>query len=309
VSLPAVISTVSTQLTNVSLPLLAAGLLLQGIGLGLRGLAWRNILCAAYPDRDVPMRGIIGAYVSGVAANGILPAKGGEVVKVALARAVIDRSATPTIVASLGVLSLFDVAMGAVITVALLASGTVPGLDPGHLIQLNPLVIGVVAGGLVVFASAATLVSGLHRRAATAARQALVSLSLLRAPGRYLRSVAALQATAWGCRLGVAATLLAAFGLRPSVPTAATVVVLGGLAGLLPGSPGGVGAQQLVLAYALGATTATTRIVTFSLGMQVAVAAFQVLLGVGALMLTLKIAHPGRAVRALRMLTVSDPAT
>lgn len=308
-TLPAVISGVSTQLANVSLPLLFAGLLLQGVGLGLRGLAWRNILRAAYPDRGVPVRGIVGAYVSGVAANGILPAKGGEVVKVALARAVIDRSATPTIIASLGVLSLFDLVMGGAITVALLATGTVPGLHPSHLIALDPRIIGAVAAGIVVFAVAAALLSGLHRRAAVAARQALSSLAILRMPGRYLRTVAALQAAAWGCRLGVAATLLAAFGLRPSVPTAATVVVLGGLAGLLPGSPGGLGAQQLVLAYALGATAATASIVTFSVGMQVAVACFQVLLGVAALMLTLRIAHPGRAVRALRLLTVSDPAS
>ena len=293
---------VFSQLSRVSLPLLATGLLFQGLSLGLRGLAWRNILQAAYPDRTVPVRGIIGAYVTGVAANGILPAKGGEIAKVALARTTIERSATPTIVASLGVLSLFDAIVGTGIVLILFASGTVPGINPAHLVAFDPRIAAAVGVGGAALAIALIRFSGLHRRVRAMVGQVLSSLAILRTPARYLRTVAALQAAAWGCRLGVAATLLAAFGLPATVATAATVVVLGGLAGLVPGSPGGLGTQQLLLAYALGATAATASIVTFSVGMQLAIASFQVAIGLAALMLMLRVADPVRAVRQMRML-------
>jgi glycosyltransferase 2 family protein len=302
------LSSVLARLGHVSLPLLAAGLVFQGLGLGLRGLAWRNILRAGYPDRPVPAGPVIGAYVTGVAANGILPAKGGEVAKVALARRAISGSSTPMIVAALGVLSLFDAVVGAAIILTLIATGTVPGINPTHLIALNPRIAAVVAAVVLALGVAVTLSSRLHRRLRAAAGQALGSLAVLRTPGRYLRSVAALQAAAWACRLGVAATLLDAFGLRPTLATAATVVVLGGLAGLVPGSPGGLGSQQLVLAYALGATAATASIVVFSVGMQLAIAGFQIMLGIAALMLMLRVAHPLRAMRELRTLARSDAA-
>jgi uncharacterized membrane protein YbhN (UPF0104 family) len=290
------------RLAGVSLPLLAAGLGFQALGLVLRGLAWRNILRAAHPDRRVPAGAVIGAYVTGVAANGILPAKGGEVAKVVLARRAVRGSSTPTIVAALGVLSLFDAVVGLAIIAALIATGTVPGMSPGRLVSVDPRLAAAGAAALLVLGAAIGLSSGLHRRLRRAAGQAVSSLAVLRSPGTYVRTVAGLQAAAWGCRLGVAATLLDAFGIRPTPATAATVVVLGGLAGLVPGAPGGLGSQQLVLAYALGATAATASIVVFSVGMQVAIASFQVVLGLGALMLVLRVAHPLRAVRELRTL-------
>lgn len=302
------LASVLTRLGHVSLPLLAAGLVFQGLGLGLRGLAWRNVLRAGYPDRNVPTGPIIGAYVTGVAANGILPAKGGEVAKVALARGAIGGSSTPMIVAALGVLSLFDAVVGAAIILVLIATGTVPGINPAHLFALGPRIAAVAAAVVLALGVVVTISSSLRRRAREAAGQALSSLTVLRTPGRYLRSVASLQMAAWGCRLGVSATLLDAFGLHPTLATAATVVVLGGLAGLVPGSPGGLGSQQLVLAYALGATAATGSIVMFSVGMQVAIAGFQVVLGMAALMLVLRIAHPLRAVSQLRTLARGDAA-
>jgi glycosyltransferase 2 family protein len=308
VNVVADLSSALARLAHVSLPLLTAGLLFQGVGLGMRGLAWRNILRAGYPDRPVPIGAVVGAYVTGVAANGILPAKGGEVAKVALARRAIDGSSTPTIVAALGVLSLFDAVVGAAIIVALIVTGTVPGINPAHLIALDPRIAGAVVAAVVVLGVAVGISSGLHRSARQVAGQAMSSLAIFRTPGSYLRNVAGLQVAAWACRLGVAATLLDAFGLRPTLAAAATVVVLGGLAGLVPGSPGGLGSQQLVLAYALGATAATASIVMFSVGMQIALASFQVILGMAALMLMLRIAHPLRAMRQLRTLARGDAA-
>jgi uncharacterized membrane protein YbhN (UPF0104 family) len=155
---------------------------------------------------------------------------------------------------------------------------------------------------LLLGAAVASRAPRLRSRLARVRHAAVASLAIVRRPRRYAVQVALPQLAAWACRLGVAASLLAAFGLRPSLGSAAVVVVAGGLAGLVPGSPGGLGAQQVLLVYALGATAAAGSIVTFSIGMQVALMLLQVTLGIVAAMIAVRVAHPVRAVRALRAL-------
>ncbi|MGZ4379106.1 MAG: hypothetical protein ACXVRY_13575 [Gaiellaceae bacterium] len=57
------------------------------------------------------------------------------------------------------------------------------------------------------------------------------------------------------------------------------VVVLGGLSTLVPATPGGMGAQQLLLVYALQGTVAAATALSFSVGMQVTVTATNTLIG------------------------------
>ena len=71
-------------------------LALQLATLGLRAVAWRNILAAAC-GRRIPVSTVACAYATGVALNGFLPAKGGEAAKVALARARIAGSNVPRV--------------------------------------------------------------------------------------------------------------------------------------------------------------------------------------------------------------------
>ena len=287
------------RLAHMHVGWLLLGLALQASSLGLRGFAWRNIVRGAYPDRRVPVVGIGAAYVAGVAANCVLPAKAGELVKIGGARLQVERSDSATLAGSLGVLSLLDLCIGAAITLTVLLTGAVPGLDPARALSAPawavPVALAVLAAALVASRVPRA------RRLASRLRGALVAATaVLRRPREYALRVALPQAAAWACRLGVAASLLAAFGLRPTPGSAAVVVVAGGLAGLMPGSPGGLGAQQLLLVYALGATAAAGSIVTFSVGMQLALTLLQVVLGVGAAMIAVRVANPFRAVRALR---------
>lgn len=284
------------DLAQVRWPWLLAGLVLQTLSLGLRATAWRNIIAAAYPDRRVPRLGIGAAYVLGVAANGVFPAKVGEVAKVAVARLQVERSETSALVASLGVLSGFDLLVGTVITLAVVLSGVVPGLAPSAMLSAPQWALPGLAAALLV-----VLVASRSRWGRAGLRRLMVgvssSLAIVRTPRAYLTRVAIPQTLAWFCRIGVAASLLAAFGLHPSIASAAVIVVAGGLAGLLPGTPGGLGPQQILLVYALGATAAADKIVAFSVGMQLSVMALQLVLGTAALMIAVRIAHPLRAFR------------
>ena len=75
------------------LALLALTLHLANIA--FRSLAWTNVLRAAYPDRRVPLLGIAGAYAAGMALNSFVPARGGDVAKIALVRTRIRGSSVP----------------------------------------------------------------------------------------------------------------------------------------------------------------------------------------------------------------------
>ena len=76
---------------------LALAVLLHITRLALRVRAWQNILRAALPESQVPYGSVFGAYVAGVGVNSILPARGGDVVKVYLAKQRLSGSSYPAL--------------------------------------------------------------------------------------------------------------------------------------------------------------------------------------------------------------------
>ena len=276
----------------------------------LRGLAWRNALAAAYPDRDVPAGGLAAAYVAGVALNSFVPARGGEAAKIALARTQIRRSSLGTIAGASALVLALDLLVTAALALVAAAWGVTPGvprppLPAAGLVGAHAVVAAVAA---VMLAAASLLVivrlGEPLRRLGAQLRQ---GTAIVRSPARYLREVASLQALAWACRLGVAFFLLAAFDLRATLPLAALVVVAGGLSTLMPVTPGGVGAHQALLAFALHGSVSTGTAVSFSIGMQVAVAAVNAMVGVAGLMLLFGTLRPVAAARGGIRLTRERP--
>jgi uncharacterized membrane protein YbhN (UPF0104 family) len=284
------------------LALLALTLHLANIA--FRSLAWTNVLRAAYPDRRVPLLGIAGAYAAGMALNSFVPARGGDVAKIALVRTRIRGSSVPAIGSSMGVLSAFDALVGATVILLLAAFGRIPS-PPG--LPGLPGVVGWVAGhpALVVFAAVLLAGGGLvaGRRWAPRMRSLWQSFrqgfAILGSPRRYATEVVPVQLAAWTCRIGAAYFLLAALNVPASLSAAAIVVMVGGLSTLVP-TPGGVGTQQVMLAYLLHTTASTATIVSFSIGMQAAVTTLNVLIGLTAAMLMLRTMRPMGALRSLR---------
>ena len=110
------------------LPLLAA-IGCHLLKLACTSRAWRNVLAAAYPDRTVRWPPILAAYVSGVGVNAILPARGGDVVRVFLAHRAIPGSSYTTIVASTVVLIFVDMTLALLVFAWALTQGVLPSLD------------------------------------------------------------------------------------------------------------------------------------------------------------------------------------
>jgi len=268
---------------------------------GFRSLGWRNVLRAAYPDRRVPVLGIAGAYAAGVAVNSFVPARGGDVVKIALVRTRIRGSSVPTIASSMAVVTLLDTFVGAVVIGVLAATGRLPS-PPG--LPRPPGAIALVAGHPFATAAAvAALAVGavlLARRFAPKLARLWAELkagtAILATPRRYATQVVPLQLSAWTCRIGAAYFLLAAFHVPATISAAVIVVMVGGLSTLVP-TPGGVGTQQVLLAYVLHATASTATLVTFSLGMQATITTLNTLIGLTAAMLMLRTLRPASAIR------------
>ena len=79
---------------------LALALLLFLVYLSLRALALFHILRAAYPVTPVPFRRIWGAYVAAYGFNNVIPARGGDVVKLFLVKGSIPAATYPAVAAA-----------------------------------------------------------------------------------------------------------------------------------------------------------------------------------------------------------------
>jgi hypothetical protein len=243
----------------------------------------------------VPLVSVGCAYAAGVAANAFLPARGGEGVKVALARTQIPGSSVPAIAASLSVVLLLDAVLGAGLVVVLWSTGVLPALP-------SPPVGSAMTGALVVVALLAVVVAATFGRIGCAVRRFLANaargLAVLRSWKLYLSTVLPAQLAAWACRIGVVYFVLAAFRIDAGLETAALVVVLNGAATAVP-VPGGAGSQQVLATYALQGVISAAGAVSFSLSMQVGVTAVNTAIGLAAVMLLFRTFRPVAALRTV----------
>ena len=65
--------------------------------LSLRARASFNILRAAYPDERIDYRMIWGAYIAGYGFNSVIPARGGDIVRLFLTKTSVPRSSYPAV--------------------------------------------------------------------------------------------------------------------------------------------------------------------------------------------------------------------
>jgi uncharacterized membrane protein YbhN (UPF0104 family) len=255
-----------------------------------RARAWQNVLEAAYPQAKVPYRGIAGAYLAGAGINAVIPARVGDATKIFLTRGQIRNSTYPAVTSSFFVQSIFDTAAGLCVFIYALTQGLLP--RPPELPDLpafdiafwaqNPqlllftvTVLGV--GSLIVFAI-------LARRAEEFWQRIKQGVVILTEPDRYLREVVSWQALGWLCRFGAFWCFLEAFRIGGSFQNVMLVMSVQAISTMLPFTPGGAGAQQALLVATLQGPSRAA-VLSFSVGTQIAMAAWSALLGVAALLL------------------------
>lgn len=270
---------------------LAVALSLHLLKLVLRTRAWLTILAAAYPKERVRWRGVLGAYVAGVGVNAITPARGGDFVKIYIVKRRIPGSSYATLSATLVVETLFDFVVAALLFVWAFQQGVLPGLsvierlpsvDWGWLLRHPRLSLAV---GVLLLLGALYLASHATR---TFRHRFAEGFAVLQNPRRYLYGVVSWQAASWICRIASTYFFLRAFGLAPDVRDAFVVQVVQSLSTVLPFTPGGIGTEQGFLVYAFRGEAPATAVISFSVGMHLALVAANVAVGFTAIALMLR---------------------
>jgi uncharacterized membrane protein YbhN (UPF0104 family) len=280
------------QLAQVGWAWLGIGLAFHLSRLWCRGLAWRNILQASFPKVEIKRLPIFGAYVAGVGLNSIAPARAGDALKLVLTHSRIEGSTYATLTPTLLVETLFDTVVAAGVLIWALTQNVLPGLDvlpklpaiDWHWPLKHPQP--AVAIGVVWIVVIVLLVVIYARRVPAFKRRVAAGFAILKQPRRFATGVITWQALSWVLRAATVWALLRAFHLPATAYTTALVLAVQSLSTLLPFTPGGVGTQQGLIVYVFRKQpVARTRLVSFSVGMQIALTVFNVLLGIVALAL------------------------
>jgi uncharacterized membrane protein YbhN (UPF0104 family) len=133
----------------------------------------------------------------------------------------------------------------------------------------------LVVVGLVVFAVLSSRIQAFWARV----RQGVTILSDRR---RYVREVVSLQVLAWLSRFAAFWFLLDAFRIGGSVKNVLLVFGVNQVAGAVPFTPGGAGVQQALIVKVFASSGGATA-AAYSVGQQIAIAAFTASIGLAAI--------------------------
>jgi uncharacterized membrane protein YbhN (UPF0104 family) len=272
-------------LTSVAWAPLGLAILCHLGRIAARTRAWRNIVAAAYPEAEVRWRDVFGSYAAGIGANALLPGRGGDILRLYIAKHRIEGSTYPTLGSTMLAETIFDSVLGSILLGWALSTGVLPGLGvlpdlPGIdwlWVFHNPrAALGILFLALVAATVLAIVGVGHVTRFWERVRQGLV---IVRDPRRYVREVAAWQALDWVFRLCAIFFFLRAFGLPADAHNVFVVQVAQTLSTLLPLTPGGIGTEQALLVYLLQGAASSSEVLSFSVGVKLVVITVNVTLG------------------------------
>jgi uncharacterized membrane protein YbhN (UPF0104 family) len=262
--------------------------------LTLRSRACFNVLRAAYPTERFPWRNIWGAYVAAYGVNMVFPARFGNIVRLFLTKTSIPNSSYPAVASSFLVDTVFDLTVAVPILVFAFTQGVFP--KPPDFSKLNAFDLSYLAAHpqftlflltflavlvLVLFAFLSVRVRAFWARV----RQGVTILTDRR---RYFREVWSVQAVAWVSRFAAFWCFLDAFHVGGSVRNVLLVYGVAAVSSLIPLTPGGAGVQQALLVKVFAGSAAGATVAAYSVGQQIAIAAFSAGLGFVALALVFR---------------------
>jgi glycosyltransferase 2 family protein len=271
--------------------------------------AWTNIVRAAYPEERIRWRTMFGAYVAGTGINAIIPARGGDVVRLFLAKRRIEHSTYTTLVSTSLLQTLFDVAVAGCFVLWALSQHVLPGVDVLKSPSLPSLDYGwafrhptaglILFGLLLIFGTA--LVAWIAERVEEFRAKVARGFAAFADRKYYVTHVVPWQLLDWTLRLVTVFFFLRAFGIPATVHNALLVQVSQSLATILPVSPAGIGTEQALLLYIFRDVTTKSLALSFSVGMRVTLIVVNALIGFGAILVmtgTLNVRRQAEADRA-----------
>jgi uncharacterized membrane protein YbhN (UPF0104 family) len=240
---------------------------------------------------------MFGAYVAGTGVNAIIPARGGDVVRLFLAKRRIEGSTYTTLVSTSLLQTLFDMVIAGCFVlwaltqhvlpgVSVLKSPRLPSLDYGWAFQ-HPTAGLILFGLLLLFGTA--LVAWIAEHVDRFRAKVAQGFAAFRDRSYYIRRVVVWQLADWTLRLVAVFFFLRAFGIPATLHNALLVLVVQSLSTLFPFTPGGVGTQQGLLVFVFdraGTGIAGSLLLSFSVGVYIATTIVAVVVGFAALFFT-----------------------
>lgn len=278
-----------SSIASVKLLPLLIGLICFVVYLTLRSRGFFNVLRAAYPAETFQWRRIWGAYIAAYGFNNVIPARGGDVIKVFLVKTSIPNSTYPAVTAAMFVEAVFDATVAIPILIFAFTQGVFP--KPPDFANLGAFdlsfvfanfsatlfVLTVLAvAGLVAFA----VLSERARRFWARVRQGVV---ILRDRRRFFREVWLVLFAGYLFRLTAFWMLLEAFHVGGSVRNVLLVHGINAVAALMPFTPGGAGVQQAFMVKVFAGSAAAATVAAYSVGQQIAIAVVCLAVGFAAL--------------------------
>jgi uncharacterized protein (TIRG00374 family) len=257
--------------------------------LTLRARASFNILRATYPEERFRFLHIWGAYFAGYGFNSVIPARGGDIVRLFLTKTSVPRSSYPAVAATFAVELVFDVVIGSLILLFAFTQGVFP--KPPDFAKLNAFDLSYLAQHprFTLFLFTALAIGGLVASALLSVRvkafwaRVKQGLTILRDRPRYLREVFLVQLGGWFFRFTAFWFLLEAFNVGGSVKNVLLVLGVNAVSAAVPFTPQGAGVQQALLVKVFAGTASASTVAAYSVGQQIAIGALTFGIGFGAL--------------------------
>ena len=257
--------------------------------LTLRARASFNILRAAYPTERIEFRRVWGAYFAGYGFNAVIPARGGDVVRLFLTKSAVPNASYPAVAATFVVELIFDIVMGSLILLFAFTQGVFP--KPPDFAKLNAFDLSYFAQHpeFALFVLTLVGVAGLAGFALLSVRakafweRVRQGFTILQDRERYIRQVFLVQLGGWCFRFAAFWMLLEAFNVGGSVKNVLLVLGVNAVSAAVPFTPQGAGVQQALLTKVFAGTAPGATVASYSVGQQIAIGALTFGIGFAAI--------------------------
>jgi uncharacterized membrane protein YbhN (UPF0104 family) len=287
---------------------IVAAVLLHVSGQLCRGVAWREVLCASWPQ--VTRRRTCAWHLCGSGLSGVLSPRGGDAVRMALARRELPGASWPALTGTLVAEASFETLCGLLVTVIAVAIGVSMVAPPS------------VTALAVVAACAAT--AGVMTWRCARVRRAVAELgrgaAVLRDPRRFVTRVVPWQVAGRVLRMAAVWAFLHAAGLPSGPAVVVAAVAVGGSGSAIPIPGAGIAAAAagllIALPIAAGQPLDPAAVATLAVLQPVTLTAVGVTLSLGLLAALLEVRSPrallgaarGLALRPSRAAALAAPA-
>lgn len=296
---------------QVDIAWLVVGTILSVAAQIVRVRGWHTIIRAAYPDADeLRQRDTAKAYLAGAGLNGVIPARGGDVVKLALVHRRVPESSYATLAATFVPETVFETLFGTGLVIWALAQGflpvpTAPGelpsLDVSFVLQ-HPILSSIGAAAITI--GGYLIVRLIRRSAQDFARRFKRGMVIFGSPRKFITGVASWQALSRLIRLGSLAAFMHAFELPVTVETVVLVMAAQGGGRIIPLAPVSAGLRLAMLSYGFVEVTGHgvdfAAITTFTVGVGAILLVTGLLISIAILLREFGTLDPRAAIRRAR---------